>query len=65
MRIWSNFVKLTYIPFIPQGFVVNPRKDDVNTFDFNYSDPGVSKQFVTNYLWDVIAAGVKPVWDNM
>jgi len=48
-----------------KGFVVNSRKDDVNTFDFNYSNPAVTKQFVTNYLWDVIASGVNPVWDNM
>ena len=29
-----------------QGFVVNPRKDDVNTFSFNLNDSDVSPNFV-------------------
>ena len=51
--------------FVLQGYAVNPRKNDVTTFNFNYNDPNVSEQFVRNYLWDVIATGVKPVWDSV
>ena len=48
-----------------KGFVVNPRKDDVNTFNFTIGEEGVSPHFVTNYLWDVIGAGAAPEWDNV
>merc|ERR1711862_458213 len=47
-----------------KGFVVNPLKDDVNTFNFNTSDQGVSSHFITNYLWDLIAAGTSKEWDK-
>eukprot|EP00092_Neocalanus_flemingeri_P026264 GFUD01028468.1.p1 GENE.GFUD01028468.1~~GFUD01028468.1.p1 ORF type:complete len:220 (-),score=82.92 GFUD01028468.1:95-715(-) len=45
-----------------KGFVVNPLKDDVNTFNFNTSDQGMSSHFITNYLWDLIAAGTSKEW---
>jgi len=48
-----------------KGFVMNPRKNDVSTFSFNYNDPNISSQFVRNHMWDVIAAGVNPLWDNV
>ena len=49
-----------------KGFVVNPRKDDVNTFNFETGDEsGISSHFVTNYLWDLIAAGAAPEWDQV
>ena len=58
---WTDLHKV----FVLQGYAVNPRKNDVTTFNFNYNDPNVSEQFVRNYLWDVIATGVKPVWDSV
>jgi len=49
-----------------KGFVVNPRKDDVNTFNFTTGEEsGISSHFVTNYLWDLIAAGAAPEWDQV
>ena len=55
-----------------KGFVVNPRKDDVHAFDFKLSDDdqvmgqgGVSNYFVSNYLWDLIAAASQPDWENI
>eukprot|EP00092_Neocalanus_flemingeri_P038825 GFUD01042269.1.p1 GENE.GFUD01042269.1~~GFUD01042269.1.p1 ORF type:complete len:221 (-),score=63.92 GFUD01042269.1:85-747(-) len=56
-----------------KGFVVNPLKDDVSTFDFKLSDgsqlpgreDGVSQHFVSNYLWDLIASAADPVWDQV
>jgi len=48
-----------------KGFVVNPRKEDVNTFNFNSDEEGISSHFITNYLWDLIAAGAAPEWDNV
>merc|ERR1712083_1239571 len=47
---------------IPKGFVVNPLKEDVNTFTFNKNDQGVSSHFITNHLWDIIGAGVSDQW---
>jgi hypothetical protein len=47
-----------------KGFVVNPLKDDVNTFNFNTSDQGMSSHFITNYLWDLIAAGTSKEWNT-
>ena len=44
---------------------MNPQKEDVNVFEFNYANPGVTKQFVTNYIWDVIATGVDPIWEML
>ena len=55
-----------------KGFVVNPRKDDVHAFDFKLSDDdqvmgqgGVSNYFVSNYLWDLIAAASQQDWENI
>jgi len=48
-----------------KGFVVNPLKDDVNTFNFNTSDQGMSSHFITNYLWDLIAAGTSKEWSTI
>ena len=56
-----------------KGFVVNHRKDDVNNFDFKLSDDGnamggkdgVSQHFVSNYLWDLIAAAADPKWEEV
>eukprot|EP00088_Acartia_fossae_P060730 TRINITY_DN7279_c0_g1_i2.p1 TRINITY_DN7279_c0_g1~~TRINITY_DN7279_c0_g1_i2.p1 ORF type:complete len:215 (-),score=79.36 TRINITY_DN7279_c0_g1_i2:637-1236(-) len=48
-----------------KGFIINERKDDVNTFAFDMADPNTTDQFVRNYLWDLISAGANPVWDNM
>jgi len=54
-----------------KGFVVNPRKDDVHVFDFKLSDDqvigqnGVSNYFVSNYLWDLIAAAADPKWEQV
>jgi len=50
-----------------KGFVVNPRKEDVNTFNFTTGEDGsgISSHFVTNYLWDLIAAGAAPEWDQV
>lgn len=47
-----------------KGFVVNPLKDDVNTFTFNKHDQGVSSHFITNHLWDIIGAGVSDQWNK-
>lgn len=47
-----------------KGFVVNPLKDDVNTFTFNKNDQGVSSHFITNHLWDIIGAGVSDQWSK-
>jgi len=47
------------------GFIMNERKDDVNAFNFDMADPNISEQFVRNYLWDLISAGVNPVWDQL
>lgn len=47
-----------------KGFVVNPRKDDVNTFTFNKNDQGVSTHFITNHLWDIIGSGVSDQWNK-
>ena len=44
---------------------MNERKDDVNAFNFDMADPNISEQFVRNYLWDLISAGVNPVWDQL
>ena len=53
-----------YFIFI-QGFIINERKDDVNTFTFDMADPNVTPQFVRNYLWDLISAGANPRWDKI
>jgi len=45
-----------------KGFVVNPRKEDVNIFNFNKDDAGVSPYFITNHIWSLIAAGTDPSW---
>ena len=47
-----------------KGFVVNPLKDDVNTFAFNKADKGVSSHFITNHLWDIIGTGVSDQWSQ-
>lgn len=49
---------------ILKGFVINSVKDDVSTFTFNTEDPGVSSHFMTNYIWDLIAAGVSREWSS-
>ena len=49
---------------IIKGFVINPAKDDVGTFTFNTQDPGVSSHFITNYIWDLIAAGASSEWNK-
>ena len=48
-----------------KGFVVNPRKDDVKVFDFSEHDDQVSPFFITNYVWDLIAAGADPRWTKL
>merc|ERR1719211_780399 len=48
-----------------KGFVVNPRKDDVKVFDFSEHDDQVSPFFITNYIWDLIAAGTDPSWTKL
>ena len=47
-----------------KGFVVNSLKSDVNPFSFNSNDKGVSSHFVTNYIWDLIAAGTSKGWSK-
>ena len=47
-----------------KGFVVNSLKSDVNPFSFNSNDEGVSSHFVTNYIWDLIAAGTSKGWSK-
>merc|ERR1711915_14214 len=47
-----------------KGFVVNPLKSDVNLFSFNTNEKGVSSHFVTNYIWDLIAAGTSKEWSK-
>ena len=49
---------------VMKGFVVNLRKDDVNTFTFNKNDQGVSTHFITNHLWDIIGSGVSDQWNK-
>jgi len=49
---------------IIKGFVINPIKEDVRTFSFNTKDSGVSSHFITNYIWDLIAAGNNEKWDK-
>merc|ERR1712098_319261 len=46
-----------------KGFVVNELKSDVNPFSFNANE-GVSSHFVTNYIWDLIAAGISKEWSK-
>merc|ERR1711915_313724 len=41
-----------------KGFVVNERKNDVHNFNFDTVKDGISMEFVTNFLWDLIGAGV-------
>jgi len=48
-----------------KGFIINERKDDVNTFTFDMADKNVTEQFVRNYLWDLISAGANPRWDKV
>merc|ERR1712192_373717 len=48
-----------------KGFVVNPRKDDVKVFDLSENDDQVSPFFITNYIWDLIAAGTDPSWTKL
>lgn len=48
-----------------KGFIINERKDDVNTFTFDMADPNITEQFVRNYLWDLISAGANPRWDKV
>ena len=43
-----------------RGFVVNTREDDVNSFNFNTEN--YSAQFISNYVWDLIANGVDEAW---
>ena len=47
-----------------KGFVINPLKDDVNTFTFNTEDKAVSSHFITKYIWDLIAAGTHQEWSK-
>ena len=43
-----------------RGFVVNTRADDVHSFKFNTENH--SPQFISNYVWDLIAAGTDDAW---
>ena len=47
-----------------KGFVINALKSDVNPFSFNANDKEVSSHFVTNYIWDLIAAGTSKEWSK-
>ena len=47
-----------------RGFVMNPRLDDVYTFDFNKQDKSQSAQFISNYVWDLIANGADEAWSK-
>merc|ERR1712059_216704 len=50
---------------VVKGFVVNPQTDDVNTFNFDTSQHGISSHFVTNYLWDLVSAGIGEDWASV
>ena len=43
-----------------KGFVVNTRLDDVHVFDFNTQNH--SAQFISNYVWDLIAGSADKAW---
>ena len=43
-----------------KGFVVNSRLDDVHVFDFNTENH--SAQFISNYVWDLIAGSADKAW---
>lgn len=45
-----------------KGFVINPIKEDVSTFTFNTDNKDQSSHFITNYIWDMIGAGVSDEW---
>ena len=47
-----------------RGFVMNPRLDDVSTFDFNKGDKSQSAQFISNYVWELIANGADEAWSK-
>ena len=47
-----------------RGFVMNTRLDDVYTFDFNKEDKSQSAQFISNYVWDLIANGADDAWSK-
>ena len=49
---------------IIKGFIINPLKEDVSTFQFDTSDKNVSSHFITNYVWDKIGAGVSEEWNK-
>ena len=67
-QMMYNISKLTFNETksenIISGFVINPKKDDVNTFKFDTRDKTVSSHFITNYVWDMIAAGVSDEWQK-
>ena len=46
------------------GFVVNTKAGDVHTFDFNKKDKSQSSQFISNYVWDLIANGADDAWSK-
>merc|ERR1712059_51193 len=50
---------------VVKGFVVTPQTDDVNTFNFDTSQNGISSHFVTNYLWDLVSAGTSQDWASV
>ena len=45
-----------------RGFVMNTRVDDVYTFDFNPESQ--SSQFISNYVWELIANGANEAWSK-
>ena len=47
-----------------RGFVMNTRLDDVYTFDFNKGDKSQSAQFISNYVWELIANGADEAWSK-
>ena len=67
-QMMYNISKLTFNETksenIISGFVINPKKDDVNIFKFDTRDKTVSSHFITNYVWDMIAAGVSDDWQK-
>merc|ERR1719430_722030 len=47
-----------------KGFVVNPLKNDITTFNMSEKDEETTPFIITQYLWDLISAGVSPVWSQ-
>ena len=45
-----------------RGFVMNTRQDDVYTFEFNPESQ--SPQFISNYVWELIANGADEAWSR-